>query len=48
MMIETKRLILRPWQDRDAEIEVGYWIGVPFRGNGYIPEAGSFITEICL
>lgn len=21
------------------EIEVGYWIGVPFWGNGYIPEA---------
>ncbi len=23
----------------DDEIEVGYWIGVPFWGNGYIPEA---------
>lgn len=23
----------------DNEIEVGYWIGVPFWGNGYIPEA---------
>ncbi|OQC18279.1 MAG: putative ribosomal N-acetyltransferase YdaF [Firmicutes bacterium ADurb.Bin080] len=23
----------------DTEIEVGYWIGVPFWGNGYIPEA---------
>ncbi|MBF0713392.1 GNAT family N-acetyltransferase [Gemella sp. GH3] len=23
----------------DKEIEVGYWIGVPFWGNGYVPEA---------
>lgn len=23
----------------DTEMEVGYWIGVPFWGNGYIPEA---------
>lgn len=23
----------------DTEIEVGYWIGVPFWGKGYIPEA---------
>lgn len=23
----------------ETEIEVGYWIGVPFWGNGYIPEA---------
>lgn len=23
----------------DTEIEIGYWIGVPFWGNGYIPEA---------
>lgn len=22
----------------DNEIEIGYWIGVPFWGNGYIPE----------
>ena len=26
-------------QASDTEIEVGYWIGVPFWGNGYIPEA---------
>ena len=24
---------------KDGEIEIGYWIGVPFLGNGYIPEA---------
>lgn len=23
----------------DTEIELGYWIGTPFWGNGYIPEA---------
>lgn len=23
----------------DTELEIGYWIGVPFWGNGYIPEA---------
>ena len=23
----------------NTELEVGYWIGVPFWGNGYIPEA---------
>ena len=23
----------------ESELEVGYWIGVPFWGNGYIPEA---------
>ena len=23
----------------DSELEVGYWIGVPFWGKGYIPEA---------
>ena len=26
-------------QTGDTELEVGYWIGVPFWGNGYIPEA---------
>lgn len=24
---------------KQDEIEIGYWIGVPFWGNGYIPEA---------
>lgn len=23
----------------DTELEIGYWIGIPFWGNGYIPEA---------
>lgn len=26
-------------EPKDNELEVGYWIGVPFWGNGYIPEA---------
>ncbi len=26
-------------QITEKEIEIGYWIGVPFWGNGYIPEA---------
>lgn len=26
-------------QAADTEQEIGYWIGVPFWGNGYIPEA---------
>jgi RimJ/RimL family protein N-acetyltransferase len=25
--------------DRDDECELGYWIGVPFWGKGYVPEA---------
>lgn len=25
--------------DGDDELEIGYWIGVPFWGRGYIPEA---------
>lgn len=24
---------------KDTEMEIGFWIGVPFWGNGYIPEA---------
>lgn len=29
----------------DFEIEVGYWIGVPFWGKGYVPEALLKIQE---
>ena len=29
----------------EDEIEVGYWIGVPFWGNGYIPEAVRRMQE---
>lgn len=29
----------------DDEIEVGYWIGVPFWGNGYIPEAVQMMQK---
>ena len=27
--------------DRDDECELGYWIGQPFWGNGYMPEAAK-------
>ncbi len=27
--------------DRDDECELGYWLGKPFWGNGYIPEAAE-------
>ena len=75
MILETNRLILRPWEESDAENlfkyashpdvgpiagwavhtsvekkasniglpysegEIGYWIGVPYWGQGLIPEA---------
>ena len=28
------------------EVEVGYWIGVPFWGNGYIPEAVEALLSL--
>ena len=37
--LETYRLILRPWDEADTEAEIGYWIGVPYWGQGLIPEA---------
>lgn len=30
---------------KEDEIEIGYWIGVPFWGNGYIPEAVSELQK---
>ena len=29
------------------EAEIGYWIGVPFWGQGYIPEAVRFLIRRC-
>ncbi len=29
----------------ETEMEIGYWIGVPFWGNGYIPEAVKAIQR---
>ena len=31
--------------NRDDECELGYWIGKPFWGNGYIPEAANEIIR---
>lgn len=31
--------------DRDDECELGYWIGKPFWGNGYIPEAANALIR---
>lgn len=31
--------------DRDDECELGYWIGKPFWGNGYVPEAAQEIIR---
>lgn len=31
--------------DRDDECELGYWIGKPFWGKGYIPEAGAALIN---
>jgi len=31
--------------DKDDECELGYWIGKPFWGNGYIPEAAKEIMR---
>lgn len=30
---------------KEDEIEIGYWIGVPFWGHGYIPEAIKVLQE---
>ncbi len=30
---------------RDDECELGYWIGKPFWGNGYMPEAGKCLIQ---
>lgn len=38
-------LIPPSYKSADDEIEVGYWIGVPFWGNGYIPEAVRMIQK---
>lgn len=31
--------------DRDDECELGYWIGRPFWGNGYVPEAAGEVIR---
>ena len=30
---------------RDDECELGYWVGKPFWGNGYIPEAAKALIQ---
>ncbi len=32
----------------DDELEIGYWIGVPFWGKGLIPEAIRKLQELCV
>ena len=39
--IELKMKDKTDMTDRDDECELGYWIGRPFWGNGYIPEAAE-------
>lgn len=36
-----------PAEDDDDAWEIGYWIGVPFWGRGYIPEAVKKIISFC-
>ena len=31
--------------DRDDECELGYWLGKPFWGNGYVPEAAEALLH---
>ena len=31
--------------EKDDECELGYWIGKPFWGNGYIPEAANALIR---
>lgn len=31
--------------DRDDECELGYWLGEPFWGQGYMPEAARIVVE---
>lgn len=31
----------------ENELELGYWIGVPFWGNGYVPEASGTLLDWC-
>ena len=49
MGLEFRRVLFRSMQSHtelsENEIEVGYWIGVPFWGNGYIPEAVKILQK---
>ena len=38
---------VHPRQESSAEPEIGYWIGVPYWGKGYIPEAVREILRHC-
>ena len=31
--------------DKDDELELGYWLGKPFWGNGYMPEAARAVLK---
>ena len=36
-----------PCAQADGQPEIGYWIGRPFWGNGYIPEAVRALITLC-
>lgn len=43
--IELKLCGATDMTDRDDECELGYWIGRPFWGNGYVPEAARALLH---
>lgn len=40
-------IVSRPEEMAQGEAEIGYWIGVPHQGNGYITEAVNALADHC-